>query len=391
MNEATSRDAVYSKMVELRRRFHRFPELAFHELRTAATIIEELQRLEIPYSYEGEGSAVVGRLGDGLGPTIALRADMDALPAEENTGLPFASEIPGRMHACGHDAHMSMLLGAAALLKAEPPPGNVRLVFQPAEEDGGGARVVLRSGALEEVAAIFGAHVTHHHPTGEIMVKRGTVTAQSDNFTVRVRGAGGHGARPHETTDAVVIVGMLITALQTLVSRRANPVHPTVVTIGRVEAGTAHNVIAEHAVMEGTIRTTDREVRDHVITGLRRMVDAMSALHDAEVKLEVAEGYPPLVNHPRETEIARRAANRVVGAARVSEDAHPSMGSEDFAYYLERTPGAYVRIGARGPMQSMVPLHSPEFTIDEAALGIGARWFACVAREALAELQGEVR
>lgn len=382
-------DELYNRMVELRRRFHRFPELAFHETRTAATIVEELERLNIPHTYGGEGSAVIGYIGKGRGPSVALRADMDALPGEENTDLPFASEMPGRMHACGHDGHMAMLLGAAARLMAQPPQGEVRLVFQPAEEEGGGARVVLDSGALDGVQVIFGAHVTHHHPTGEIMVKSGIVTAQSDVFTVRIKGAGGHGARPHEAVDAVVIVAMLVTALQTLVSRRANPVHPTVVTVGRAEAGTARNVIAEHGRIDGTVRTTDPHVRGHVLEGLRRMVSAMGELHYADLELKIDEGYPPLINHPRATEYARRAASAVVGDERVSADEHPSMGSEDFSYYLEQIPGAYVRIGARAPGQTMVPLHSPKFTIDEAALGVGARWFERVAREAIDTLRQE--
>ena len=306
---------VARRMVELRRTFHRRPELAFEEAETARTIIAELERLGIDYRYDGVGSAVVGRLpGPPGSPVVALRAEMDALPAVEKTGLPFASEIEGRMHACGHDVHMSMVLGAAALHAADPPPGSVVYVFQPAEERGGGARVPLESGALDDVEAIFAGHVTHHYRLGEIMVTSGVVTAHSDGFSIRVTGEGGHGARPHEAVDAVIVVGMLISSIQTLISREVDPVHPSVVTIGRIQAGTAPNVIAEDAVLEGTIRTTLPEVREHIHTGLERLCRAAAELHRAEVTVEIRPGYPPVVNTDREAEIAASAAAHVVGA-----------------------------------------------------------------------------
>ena len=375
--------AVRQRMVELRRAFHREPELAFEEERTAARIIAELESLGIPYSYGGKGTGVVGRLERG-GPVIALRADMDALPGEESTDLPFASTVEGKMHACGHDAHMAMVLGAAHLLAADPPEIGVRFVFQPAEEKGGGARTVLASGALEGVSAIFGAHVTHHYRVGEIMVAEGVITAQSDRFAIDVRGKGGHGARPHEATDAVVITGLLILALQTLVSREIDPVHPSVVTIGQVQAGSAPNVIAETAHLEGSIRTTLPQVRAHLHAGIRRMARAIGDLHSASLEVRIDSGYPPVVNTQREAELAARAAQAVVGTRGVMGLDHPSMGSEDFAYYLEKMPGCYVRFGARGREQDYVPLHSPSFSIDEGVLPVGAAFFERLARQAAA-------
>ena len=248
-------EPVFGRMVELRRAFHRHPELAFEEEDTAELIIRELDSLGMPYEYGGKGTGVVGKLHTGNDrPTIALRADLDALPGAENTDLPFASTVEGKMHACGHDAHMAIQLGVAQLLCASPPDINILFVFQPAEEKGGGARTVIATGLLDNVAAIFGGHVTHHYRVGEIMVADGVITAQSDRFLIHVRGKGGHGARPHEATDAVVTTGLLITALQTLVSREVDPVHPSVITIGRVEAGTAANVIAETATLEGSIK-----------------------------------------------------------------------------------------------------------------------------------------
>jgi hippurate hydrolase len=374
---------VYPRMVDIRRELHRHPELAFEEQRTAQVIMEELERLGISYSYPGTGGAVVGRLGDPCELTVALRAEMDALPGAENTDLPFASSIEGKMHACGHDAHMAMVLGAAALLAQSPPVGCVLFVFQPAEERGGGARVVLDSGALADVAAIFGGHVTHHYRVGEIMVAEGVITAQSDRFTIRVQGRGGHGARPHEATDAIVVAGMLITAIQTLVSREINPIYPSVVTIGRVEAGSAPNVIAENAVLEGSIRTTLPEVRTQLHTGLERMAAALGDLHNASISVAIEPGYPPVVNTRREARICYRTARDVVGNQGLMRMDHPSMGSEDFSYYLEQIPGCYVRFGARRHEHDYIPLHSPEFDIDENVLKVGASYFDAVARTAL--------
>ena len=382
---------IFPKMVELRRTFHRYPELAFEERQTAAVIMEELRRLGIPFEYGGVGGGVVGRIAGGGedAPTVALRADMDALPGEENTGLPFASQNPGKMHACGHDGHMAMVLGAAALLAAEPPPGNVVLIFQPAEERGGGARVMIKSGALAGVKAIFGGHLTRHYRVGEIMVASGTITAQSDGFTIRVQGRGGHGARPHEAVDAVVVTGLLIMAIQTLVSREINPAHPSVVTIGKVEAGSAGNVIADSATLSGSIRTMEPEVRNHIIQGLQRMGKAVGDLHNASIAVEIREGYPPVINTVRETEIARRAVVNILGDRGVAVMDQPSMGSEDFAYYLREIPGCYIRIGARREGWENIPLPSPGFAFDEEAMKVGAAFFDRVVREAIAEYQGE--
>lgn len=375
---------LYQWMVDVRRALHRQPELAFEEVETAKRLMAELDELGIEYDYAGPGSGVIGRLACDRAdaPTFALRADMDALPGAENTDLPFASTIEGKMHACGHDAHMTMVLGAAALLKASPPPCHVLFVFQPAEEKGGGARTVMQSGVLDGAQAIFGAHVTHHYRVGEIMVAEGTITAQSDRFGIHIRGRGGHGARPHEATDAVVVAALLVTAIQTLISREINPVFPSVITVGSVHAGTAPNVIAEEAHLEGSIRTTLPEVRDVLHRGLTRMAKAMGELHNAAVEVDITPGYPPVVNSAREAAIAHRAAETVVGREGLMAMDHPSMGSEDFAFYLERIPGCYVRFGARRRDDEYIPLHSPEFDINEEVLKVGSAYFDEVIREA---------
>jgi len=369
---------------DLRHWFHRHPELSYQEAETAAHIIAELKTLQIPYEYSGVGHAVIGFI-DGLDasrPAIALRADMDALPGKETTGAAYASVNPGVMHACGHCAHMAMLIGASNLLMQDPPPGPVRLVFQPAEERGGGSKVAIADGVLDGVAAIFGAHVTHEWETGNIMIRDGHVTAQSDAFDIRVRGKGGHGARPHEAVDAIVISGFLIMALQTLVSRETNPLHPSVVTVGKIEAGSAGNVIAEEAELSGSIRTSLNESRKRIHHGLTRMVSAAAELHKAEIDIEIRHGYPPVVNEPRSVSIARQAAADIVGEKHVVTAEHPSMGSEDFSFYLNQSPGCFVRFGARHPDWEPIPLHSPAFDIDEHALGIGARFLDRVARVA---------
>jgi len=365
---------LFSRLVMLRRWFHQHPELAFKEAGTAQRITVELKRLGIAYDYAGVGHAVIGRIAgqDPARAGIALRAEMDALPGEESTGAPYASVNPGKMHACGHGAHMAMLIGAANLLVRNPPPGPVCLVFQPAEERGGGARTAIADGALQNVAAIFAGHVTHEYVTGKIMVRDHAVTAQSDRFDIHVRGKGGHGARPHEAIDAIVISGFLIIALQTLVSREINPFHPAVITIGKVRAGTASNVIAEEAVLEGSIRTSNPDVRRHIHHGMERMASAAAELHNAEIDINFTEGYPPVINEPVVAEVAR----------------HPSMGSEDFAYYLEHVRGAFVRFGARDPDWEPIPLHSPAFDVDEKVLAVGARFYDRVARVALDQLGG---
>ena len=374
--------ASLAHVVRLRRWFHQHAELSYEEKQTARHIMRELDRLGIPYRYGGVGRGIIARLSvNAAAPTIALRADMDALPGKETTGVDYASINEGAMHACGHGAHMAMLLEAARLLVENPPPNNVVFIFQPGEEKGGGSRLVIEDGALEGVDAIFAGHVSHEYETGAIMVTHGTVTAQSDGFQAQIRGKGGHGARPHETTDAVVIAGFLIVALQTLVSRESNPLHPSVVTIGSVHAGTAGNVIAEEASLKGSIRTTREESRAHIHAGLRRMCDAAALLHNARISVDISEGYPPVVNTPGEADVARRAAEKVYGAERVFGMEFPSMGSEDFSYYLQRVPGCFVRFGARHGDWEPVPLHSPAFNIDEAMLPQGAEFLAQLARD----------
>jgi hippurate hydrolase len=375
-------DPLRARLVTLRRWFHQHPELSFQEAETAERIIAELGRLGITYDYGGIGHAVIASIDgkDMSRPAIALRAEMDALPGDETTGAPYASIYPGRMHACGHCAHMAMLIGAAHLLKNDPAPGPVRLIFQPAEEKGGGARTAISDGALSGVSAIFAGHVTQEFETGKMMIRDGSMTAQSDRLCITVRGKGGHGARPHEAVDAIVISSFLIAALQTLVSREINPHYASVVTIGKITAGSASNVIAEKAELLGSIRTLRADARQHIHSGLRRMVRAAAELHDAQIDIRIDDGYPPVANEPVSTDIARQAAIDVLGRDEVVATEFPSMGSEDFSYYLEEIPGCFVRFGARHPDWEPIPLHSPAFDVDEGVLAIGTLFFDRLAR-----------
>ncbi|WP_300453982.1 M20 family metallopeptidase [Accumulibacter sp.] len=380
-------ESIRKHLLRWRRALHQRPETAFEERRTARFVMNELRRLEIPYEYGGVGGGIVARLRGVHSPTpaVALRAELDALPIAEQTGLAFASRHPGRMHACGHDGHMAMVLGAATLLKRSPPAGDVVLIFQPAEEGGCGAKVMIEAGALDGVAMIFGGHLTCHYATGQVMAACGPVCAQADRFRIRVYGRGGHGARPHEASDALVASAALVGGLQTLVSREANPLDPSVVTVGTLQAGSAANTIAHEAVLDGTIRSTRPATRQRLVAGLERMCRALGEAYQTRIEVEFSEPYPPVVNTPRETTLARRAAASVVGRDSVLTNELPSMGAEDFSFYLARVPGCFVRFGGRGPNAPNLPLHSPQFDFDETALVVGASYFDAIARLALTE------
>jgi hippurate hydrolase len=325
-------------MVSLRRDFHRHPELSWQETRTADRIGDVLTQRGLRHR-RGAGTGILADLPGGPGPAVALRADMDALPIHEETGLEFASCRDGVMHACGHDGHMSMLLGAAHLLCRERDlPAPVRLIFQPAEEEGVGAEAMVAAGALDGVGLIFGGHLDRHYPTGTVVVTDGAVNASTDTFHVTITGQGGHAARPHESVDAVVVGSLLVMALQTIVSREVNPAHPSVLTVGRFDAGTAANVIAGQARLLGTIRSLHPEVRAHLKASLRRIAETVGQLHGAGVIVEFVEGSPAVINTPAAAALARTAAAAAVGRERVLEMQTANMGGEDFSFYLERAP-----------------------------------------------------
>ncbi len=373
-------EAVHARMISVRRDLHRHPEKSWEESRTAERIEAELRSLGLTPRRVARTGVVAEIAGRHPGPAIALRADTDALPIHEETGLPFASTHAGVMHACAHDGHTAMLVGAASLLLADPPPLPVRLLFQPAEEVAEGARSMVEAGVLEGVALVFGGHVDRHYPAGTIALQAGAMNASTDVFTIEIRGQDGHGARPHEALDAVVVGSLLVTALQTIVSREVDPAHPSVVTVGSFHAGTAPNVIAGRAELAGTIRAQHPAVRAHLHTSIRRIASAIGMLHGASVEVRLIEGTPPLVNEASMAALAREAAVAVCGEDGVVGLRTANMGGEDFACFLEKVPGAYVRFGGRVEGREGFPAHSSRFDFDEAALAVGAAYFACVAR-----------
>lgn len=377
-------------MRDIRRHLHRHPELAFAEFATARFIAEQLGALDIPCREQVGRTGIVASLGsrEADAPCVALRADMDALPITEQTGLPFASETPGVMHACGHDGHVAMLLGAAALLKEHETelPGRVVLIFQPAEEGDGGAQGMIAEGALDGVGAIFAGHIDRLYELGEIVVQPGLISAFTDEFTIEIRSQGGHAAKPHETADSILAAGQLITSIQSIVAREVNPCSPAVITVGSIHGGDAANVIAARVVLEGTVRTTSQETRTACIASLKRMTKAMEQLHRVETSFTLAEGYPPVINDPVAARIATEVAATIVGQDKVKGQPLPSLGGEDFSFFLQKIPGCLVRFGAKHTTMHDAPAHSPRFDFDEAVLPTGTLFLARAACAALERL-----
>ena len=369
-----------------REAFHQEPELSLHEEKTREKVVGALRELGIPYRTFDHGSwGVVGTIGeDRSGPVVALRADMDGLPVTEATGLAFASRFPGRMHACGHDVHMTCLLGAAALLARTPrrSGGPIRLLFQPAEEEGeiGGALGLIERGCLDrpKVDFVVGQHVDPSLPLGTVGWRAGPFMAAADFFRLTVRGRGGHAATPHQGPDAVVVASEIVLGLQALVSRVRDPVDPVVVSVGSIHGGTRDNILPEEVVLEGTVRTLRPATRDLLERAFRRRVRALAASLGARVRIVYRRGYPPLLNTAGPTRTVARALAEEFGADRVVEVDHPLMGAEDFSRYLEKVPGTFLRLGVGVPGRP-ASLHSATFAPEERALIVGAATLAAAA------------
>lgn len=369
---------ILPAMRSWRAALHQEPELADDEAKTRSKVVGWLRELGIaPQTYDGFHGvlAVLGR--DRPGPVVALRADMDGLPIEEATGLPFRSRSPGRMHACGHDVHMTCLLGAAALLHRHEDTlgGPVKLLFQPAEEEGetGGAQPFIRRGCLDDpkVDFVVGQHVEPALVAGTIGYRKGPLMAAADHFILKVHGAGGHAAYPHRGADAILAASEVVVGLQALVSRRRDPLDPVVVSVGMFHGGTRHNVLPEEVVLEGTVRTFRPDTRDRMEALVKERSRLIARSLGASLRIEYRRGYPVTVNAPAATEIVARALSEEFGEAALRELERPVMGAEDFSRYLERVPGTFLFLGAGVP-GAPATLHSPTFAPPESVLVTGA-------------------
>ncbi len=381
-------DEAIDRLLTLRRTLHRHPELSNAEHHTSAQLVAQLDALGVQEIRRVAGTGIVARIPgrDRSAPVIAIRGDIDALPITEATGLSFASTLPGVMHACGHDVHATWAIGAAIDLLREPALGDVLIVLQPAEEIGTGATAILDSGALDGVAAIFGGHVDRRFVVGEVIAEAGPLAASADSFTIELRGQGAHGARPHEAADPIVAAAAVITALQTVVARRIDPARPAVCTVGSMHAGIASNVIPETATLTGTLRAMDAPTRDRLVTEVTRIATAVAAAYGVTATVRVEHGTPPIVNPAREAAWARQAAAAVLGADAVVPFGITNMGGEDFAFYLERMPGCFLRFGARTAAEEPIAAHSPRFDVAEGAIFVGAAVLAACARTAAVQL-----
>ena len=376
------RDGFAEKIVALRRDIHREPELGFDTKKTAEKVRIMLEGLPLDIRTGVAENGIVATLrGEGDGPTVGLRADIDALPIHEETGLPFASEIDGKMHACGHDGHTSMLVGAANALSGmrERLNGTVKFFFQPAEEGGGGGKVMVEEGVADDVACVFALHLWPGLPFGTAATKAGPIMAASDAFEMTVRGSGGHGAFPHLAVDAIAMSAQIVTALQTVVSREVDPVEPAVLTVGEIGAGSAFNIIPETARIGGTVRTLNEDLRRRMPGRIEQIARGVARGMRGDAELDYDFSYPVTMNDEGAARLALGVIGALFGEEHTLELPNPSMGGEDFAFFLEKIPGAFIWLGVG---EDVSGLHSPTFAFDEEILPQGAALLTALALEA---------
>ena len=372
------------KISALRREIHREPELGFDTEKTARKVLDALEGLPLEIETGVAQNGIVATLaGEGEGPTVGLRADMDALPITEETGLPFRSEVEGKMHACGHDGHTSMLVGAAHTLCGirDHLNGTVKFIFQPAEEGEGGGGVMVEEGVADGLDSIFALHLWPGLPFGTVATKAGPIMAAADAFEMEVRGTGGHGAMPHLSADAIVAAAHVVTALQTVVSREVDPVEPAVLTVGEIGAGTAFNIIPETARIGGTVRTLNEDLRKRMPQRIEAVARGVAGGMRADARLDYTFSYPVTRNDAEEANRVLGVATGLFGEEAVLQLANPSMGAEDFAYFLEKVPGAFVWLGVG---EDVSGLHTPQFSFDEGILPRGSALLAALALARLA-------
>ncbi len=367
--------AAVKKAIQIRREIHKWPEIGNEEHKTSEKIATELKALGIPFTRPFS-TGIVGVLeGGNKGPVIGLRADIDGLPVFENLRFPYSSERPGLMHACGHDVHTAILLGAADVLKKKinELSGTVKFIFQPAEETMGGAERMIDAGCLKDPAVdvIFGLHVKPEFVAGEIGLKRGKVHAFSDQFRIKVKGKTGHGAYPETGVDAIVAAAQIICSLQTVVSRFVSPLLPVAINVGMIQGGGGANIICDEVELNGTVRFLNREQRDQLKRRINEIAMYTAKAVGAEAEAEFVMGYDALINHEGPLEIIRKAGIEHLGRNKVIEMENPSLGTEDFAFYLNHVPGAFFFLGSGFPHRNNPPLHSGDFHINEACISTG--------------------
>ncbi|WP_306009620.1 amidohydrolase [Bacillus sp. MMSF_3328] len=367
------------ELVSIRRKLHSEPELPWEEEKTTEFVVTSLEKLGIPFRRMNPTGVLAEITGGKPGKRVALRADMDALPVDElNNNLPYVSSSPGKMHACGHDAHTSMLLAAAKALveiKGELP-GTVRLIFQPAEEIAEGAKEMVKQGAMEGVDNVFGIHIWSQMPTHKISCTPGPSFASGDIFRIKFKGRGGHGAMPHECIDAAVVASSFVMNVQAVVSRAIDPQSPAVLTVGKMSAGTRFNVIAENAEIEGTVRCFDAETRDHVEKLLKQFAEQTASVYGAEAKVEYIRGTEAVINEEQSAGLVQKIAEEAFGKEAIYHE-KPTMGGEDFSIYLAHAPGSFALVGSGNPDKDTEwAHHHGRFNIDEDALTTGAELYA---------------
>ena len=369
-----------------RRHLHQHPELSFHEHQTADFVEAELKKMPHLRLSRPTPTSLLAVLKGTAGPgrTVLLRADMDALPIQEATGLEFASQNPGVMHACGHDGHTAMLLGAAKLLSASPETlhGEVRFIFQHAEElFPGGAQQVVDAGVMDGVDVAVGTHLMSPIPTGVIVLRDGPLLAASDAFIITIEGKGGHAASPHETVDPVVIAAQIVLAFQSVISRQRDPLEPAVLSVTQINGGSAHNIIPNTVTLTGTVRTFDAELREKMPERMEKLIKGLTEGYGAAYTFEYQKGYRAVINDPETTAVLREVAREALGDEVVLAEGRPIMGGEDFSAYLTRAPGTFIAIGAGNAEEGITaPHHHPNFTVDERALEHGVLLYAAAAR-----------
>lgn len=383
-------EKYYEEIVRLRHEFHKNPELGFEEFNTSRIVAEKLEELGIKTYRNIAKTGVVGLLeGKHPGKTLLLRADMDALPIQEETQLEYTSQIEGKMHACGHDGHTAGLLGAAMILSElkDQLHGNIKFLFQPAEETDGGALPMIEEGVLEnpKVDAAFGCHLWGGTEEGKVNIKYGPMMAAPDTFSFRLIGKGGHGAMPHLTVDPIVACSQVISSIQTIVSRNINPLLPAVISFGSINGGDAFNVIPNEVRVSGTIRSFDGEVRKFIPTAIENILKAQKISSNCDYEFTYVEKYPPLINDSLMTDFAKNSISKIVGDQNVSELELPNMGGEDFAYFTTKVPSCFFFVGISKDINNPVLHHHPSFQWDDKNLKIVSSSLAQIAIDFLKE------